>query len=116
MKVEVKSNDIRVRLFHPGDRWFEFWCAGFRTFRNDEGGKDLCVNFNWEKLNEEGDEYDRSYGAPEAVKSFMFSVQCNNSAIENRLENLPRISARTFSANGVWIDNVSDLEMEVFTY
>lgn len=112
--MEIKHNNIKVRLFHPGDRWFEFWCAGFRTFRNDEGGKDLCVNFNWEKLNEEGDEYDRNYGAPEAVKSFMFAVQCNNSAIDNWLENLPRIKASIFSVNGVWIHNVSNLEMEVF--
>lgn len=115
MKIQLKDNNIKVRLFHPGDRWFEFWCAGFRTFRNDEGGKDLCVNFNWEKLNEEGDEYDRNYGAPDAVTSFMFNVECNNSAIDNRLENLPRIKASKFSVNGVWIHNVSDLEMEVFT-
>lgn len=111
--MEIKSNNIKVRLFHPGDRWFEFYCAAFRTFRNDKGGKDLCVNFNWEKLNEEGDEYDRNYGAPDAVSSFMWAVQCNNSAIDNRLENLPRITARVFSVNGVWIDDIDKLEMEV---
>jgi len=107
------KNNLRVRLFHPGTIGFEFYCALFRTSKDSDGHVRMYCNFDWEKEDGQGD-YDREFGAPDAVRMFLFQVRMNNDDVEKRFNfDKPYIKAGQFSKNGVYIDNIETLNIEV---
>ena len=109
------KNKINVRLFRPGTMGFEFNCAAFNTMRADNGGTHLLIRFDWEVPDGKGD-FDCEAGAPNAINQFMLSVEMNNRAVDNFDFDKPRISAKQYSPNGIWIDHIENLMMAVQTY
>ena len=109
------KNKINVRLFRPGTIGFEFNCAAFNTVRADNGGTHLLIRFDWEVPDGKGD-FDRDAGAPNAINQFMLSVEMNNRAVDNFEFDKPSISAKQYSPNGIWIDHIENLMMDVKTY
>lgn len=111
MKVDKNmKNKLKVRLYRPGTIGFEFNCALFRTSKDSEGHVTMYCNFDWEKEDGEND-YDREFGAPEAIKMFLFMVESNNRCTIDF--NKPFINAGQFSKNGVYINNIENLNIEV---
>lgn len=108
------NNNITVRLFRPGTLGFEFNCAAFNTMRADDGGTHLLIRFDWEVPDGNGD-FDRTAGAPNAIKEFMLNMEMNNKAVDNFDFDKPRISAKQYSPNGIWIDHIENLMMDVQT-
>ena len=109
------KNKINVRLFRPGTIGFEFNCAAFNTMRADNGGTHLLIRFDWEVSDGKGD-FDHEAGAPNAINQFMLSVEMNNRAVDNFDFDKPRISAKQYSPNGIWIDHIENLMIDVKTY
>jgi len=56
----------------------------FRTSKDSDGHVRMYCNFDWEKEDGQGD-YDREFGAPDAVKMFLFQVRMNNDDVERDL-------------------------------
>lgn len=108
------KNKINVRLFRPGAMGFEFNCAAFTTMRADNCGTHLLISFDWEVPDDKGD-FDREAGAPDAINQFMLSVEMNNKAVDNFDFDKPRISAKQYSPNGIWIDHIDNLLIDVKT-
>jgi hypothetical protein len=92
----------------PGTIGFEFNCAGFDTYDGDNDNINMVVKFDWEKP--DGKDYDREYGAPEAVKKFFMML---NSFNENEGYLYPEIKAQPFAKNGVYIKNVNIYHISV---
>jgi len=109
------NNKITVRLYRPGTIGFEFNCAAFNTMRADNGGIHLLIRFDWEVPDGKGD-FDRNAGAPNAIEQFMFNMETNNKAVDNFDFDKPRISAKQYSPNGIWINHIENLMMDVTTY
>ena len=108
-----RKNILKVRLYRTGTIGFEFNCALFRTSKDSDGHVTMYCNFDWEKEDGEGD-YDREFGAPDAVKMFLFSVETNNNGIEHGRDfDKPLIKAGQFSKNGVYIKEIENLNIEV---
>lgn len=108
------KNNIKVRLFTPGTFGFEFNCAAFNTMRADNGGTHLLIRFDWEVPDDKGD-FDREAGAPKAIEQFMFNMELNNNAVDNFAIGKIRISAKQYSPNGIWINHIENLMMDVTT-
>ena len=106
------KNNIRVRLFKAGTLGFEFYCALFRTSKDSNGHTAMYCIFDWEKEDGKGD-YDREFGAPDAVKMFLFSVEMNNNRVKDFYFDKPLIKAGQFSKNGVYIKEIENLNIEV---
>lgn len=107
------KNNLRVRLYQTGTIGFEFNCALFRTSKDSDGHVRMYCNFDWEKEDGKGD-YDREFGAPDAVQMFLFLVKMNNDEVEKRFNfDKPYIKAGQFSKNGVYIDDIETLNIEV---
>ena len=106
------KNNLRVRLYHTGTIGFEFNCALFRTSKDSNGHVTMYCNFDWEKEDGEGD-YDREFGAPDAVEMFLFSVEMNNNRVKDFDFGKPLIKAGQFSKNGVYIKEIENLNIEV---
>lgn len=104
-----RKNKLKIRLYHTGTIGFEFYCALFRTSKDSEGHITMYCNFDWEKEDGEGD-YDREFGAPDAVKMFLFLVESNNRDLDF---DKPYIKAGQFSKNGVYIKEIENLNIEV---
>jgi hypothetical protein len=107
-----RKNILKVRLYRTGTIGFEFNCALFRTSEDSEGHVTMYCNFDWEKEDGEGD-YDREFGAPDAVKMFLFSVEMNNDEVNRFNFDKPYIKAGQFSKNGVYIKEIENLNIEV---
>lgn len=107
-----KKNNLKVRLYHTGTQGFEFYCSLFRTSRDFDGHVTMYCNFDWEKEDGKGD-YDREFGAPDAVKMFLFSVEMNNNRVKDFDFDKPLIKAGQFSNNGVYISDIENLNIEV---
>ena len=106
------KNNIRVRLFKAGTIGFEFYYALFRTSQDFDGHVTMYCNFDWEKEDGKGD-YDREFGAPDAVKMFLLSVEMNNNRVKDFDFDKPLIKAGQFSKNGVYIKEIENLNIEV---
>ena len=106
------KNNIRVRLFKAGTIGFEFYCALFRTSKDSNGHVARYCIFDQEKEDGKGD-YDREFGAPDAVKMFLFSVEMNNNRVKDFDFDKPLIKAGQFSKNGVYIKEIENLNIEV---
>lgn len=102
-----RKNILKVRLYNTGTIGFEFNCALFRTSKDSDGHVTMYCNFDLEKEDGVGD-YDREFGAPDAVKMFLFSVEMNNNDFDK-----PFIKAGQFSKNGVYIKEIENLNIEV---
>jgi len=107
-----RKNILRVRLYTPGTIGFEFNCALFRTSKDSDGHVTMYCNFDWEKEDGEGD-YDRGFGAPDAIHMFLFSVEMNNNQVKEFDFDKPFIKAGQFSKNGVYIKEIENLNIEV---
>ena len=107
-----KKNNLKVRLYQTGTQGFEFYCALFRTSMDFDGHVAMYCNFNWEKEDGEGD-YDREFGAPDAVKMFLFSVEMNNNRVKDFDFSKPFIKAGQSSNEGVYISDIENLNIEV---
>lgn len=107
-----RKNILKVRLYRTGTIGFEFNCALFRTSKDSDGHVTMYCNFDWEKEDGEGD-YDREFGAPDAVQMFLFSVEMNNNRVKDFDFGKPFIKAGQFSKNGVYIKDIEDLNIEV---
>ena len=107
-----RKNILKVRLYKTGTIGFEFYCALFRTSKDSDGHVTMYCNFDWEKEDGKGD-YDREFGAPDAVKMFLFSVEMNNNRVKNFDFDKPFIKAGQFSKNGVYIKEIENLNIEV---
>ena len=106
------KNNLKVRLYKTGTLGFVFNCALFRTSKDIDGHVRMYCNFDWEKEDGKGD-YDREFGAPEAVKMFLFYVEMNNNRVKEFDFDKPLIKAGQFSKNGVYIDDIENLNLEV---
>ena len=106
------KNNLRVRLYQTGTLGFEFYCALFRTSKDSDGHVRMYCNFDWEKEDGQGD-YDREFGAPDAVQMFLFKVEMNNNEVKGFNFDKPYIKAGQFSKNGVYIDEIENLNIEV---
>lgn len=107
-----KKNILKVRLYQTGTIGFEFNCALFRTSKDSDGHVTMYCNFDWEKEDGEGD-YDREFGAPDAVQMFLFHVEMNNDEVKRFNFDKPYIKAGQFSKNGVYIKEIENLNIEV---
>ena len=107
-----RKNILRVRLYTPGTIGFEFNCALFRTSKDSDGHVTMYCNFDWEKEDGKGD-YDREFGAPDAIHMFLFSVEMNNNRAKEFDFDKPFIKAGQFSKNGVYIKEIENLNIEV---
>lgn len=107
-----KKNILKVRLYKTGTIGFEFNCASFRTSEDSDGHVTMYCSFDWEKKDGEGD-YDREFGAPDAIKMFLFSVEMNNNRVKDFDFDKPFIKAGQFSKNGVYIKEIENLNIEV---
>ena len=107
-----KKNNLKVRLYQTGTQGFEFYCSLFRTSQDFDGHVTMYCNFDWEKEDGKGD-YDREFGAPDAVKMFLFSVEMNNNRVKDFDFDKPLIKAGQFSKNGVYIKEIENLNIEV---
>ena len=108
------KNKINVRLFRPGTIGFEFNCAAFNTMQADGDGTHLLIRFDWEVPDDKGD-FDRDGGAPKAINQFMHNIEMNNKAVDEFDIDKFRISAKQYSPNGIWIDHIENLMMDVQT-
>lgn len=109
------KNILKVRLYRTGTTGFEFNCASFRTSKDLNGHVTMYCNFDWEKEDGKGD-YDREFGAPDAVKMFLFSVEMNNSVKDFNFDfdfDKPYLKAGQYSKNGVYIKEIENLNIEV---
>ena len=106
------KNNLQVRLYKTGTLGFKFNCALFRTSKDSNGHVRMYCNFDWEKEDGKGD-YDREFGAPEAVEMFLFMVEINNNRVKAFDFDKPFIKAGQFSKNGVYIDDIETLNIEV---
>ena len=109
--MKIKNN-IRVRLFKAGTIGLEFYCALFRTSQDFDGHVTMYCNFDWEKEYGKGD-YDREFGAPDAVKMFLFNVEMNNDEVMKLNFDKSYIKAKQYANNGVYISNIENLNIEV---
>ena len=109
--MKIKNN-IRVRLFKAGTIGFEFYCALFRTFKDSNGHTAMYCIFDWEKEDGEGN-YDHKFGAPNAIKEFLFNVEMNNDEVMKFNFDKSYIKARQYANNGVCISDIEDLNIEV---
>lgn len=103
-----RKNPINIRLYIPGTHGFEFNCAGFDTYSGNDDNIDMIVKFDWEKP--DGLDYDREYGAPEAIRHFFFKLD-----IFHKDEGYfyPKIKAESFSKNAVYIKDVNIYHISV---
>ena len=103
-----RKNPIKVRLYIPGTVGFEFNCAGFDTYDGDDNNINMVVKFDWEKP--DGYDYDREYGAPEAIRHFFFMLDIFH---KDEGWNYPTIKAEPFAKNGVYIKDVNIYHISV---
>ena len=109
--MKIKNN-IRVRLFKAGTIGFEFYCALFRTSKDSNGHTAMYCIFDWEKEDGEGN-YDHKFGAPNAIKEFLFNVEMNNDEVMRLNLDKSYIKARQYANNGVYISDIENLNIEV---